>query len=161
MITSNQALVKTVKHLRNFTVSSIESMLLVVTFIYYDQPEFDVFWQTVVDLDVPVYFHPRTNVPPVSTLLFAHAPFITAAVQEFAVTLSNHLLGLCTNGVFEYVSIQFTGRKSSLIHLHSRFPALKIISGHLGERIPSDLFRINDRKFTRYPFSQPLTVVHF
>ena len=74
-----------------------------VTFIYYDQPEFDVFWQMVVDLDVPVYFHPRVNPDPVATLLFAQAPFLIGPAQEFAVTLSNHLLGMCTNGVFEYV----------------------------------------------------------
>ena len=29
--------------------------------------------------------------------------------------------------------------------LHSRFPQLTIIAGHLGERIPSDLFRIDER----------------
>ena len=75
-----------------------------MTFLYYDQPQYDVFWQTVADLDVPVYFHPRSNTAPVSTLLFQHAPFLIAAAQEFAVTLSNHLLGLCTNGVFEYVT---------------------------------------------------------
>ncbi|KAI1794167.1 amidohydrolase 2 [Ganoderma leucocontextum] len=97
------------------------------TFLFYDQPQYDVFWQTVVDLDVPVYLHPRVNPPPVSTLLYSHAPFLTGASQEFAVTLSTHILGLCTNGVFD------------------RFPNLTIISGHLGERIPSDLFRINDQ----------------
>ena len=59
----------------------------------------------MVDLDVPVYFHPRVNPTPVSTLLFAHAPFLIGPAQEFAATLSNHLLGLCTNGVFEYVAL--------------------------------------------------------
>ncbi|GJE95646.1 amidohydrolase 2 [Phanerochaete sordida] len=97
------------------------------TFIFYDQPEFDVFWETVVDLDVPVYLHPRVNPPPVSTLLFDHAKFLIGPAQEFASTLSTHILGLCTNGVFD------------------RFPNLTIISGHLGERIPSDLVRIDDQ----------------
>ena len=54
--------------------------------------------------DVPVYLHPRVNPPPISTLLYAHAPFLIGAPQEFAVTLSTHILGLCTNGVFECVS---------------------------------------------------------
>lgn len=27
--------------------------------IFYDQPEWDVFWKTVVELDVPFYLHPR------------------------------------------------------------------------------------------------------
>ncbi|THU76577.1 amidohydrolase 2 [Dendrothele bispora CBS 962.96] len=96
------------------------------TFIFYDQPDFDVFWQMVTDLDVPVYFHPRVNVPLVGNLLYGHAPWLRGPAQEFAATLSTHVLGLCTNGVFD------------------RFPNLKIIVGHLGERIPSDLFRIGD-----------------
>lgn len=76
---------------------------LVETFLFYDQPQYDVFWQAVVDLDVPVYLHPRVNPPPVSTLLYDHAPFLIGPAQEFAATLSTHILGLCTNGVFEYV----------------------------------------------------------
>lgn len=71
------------------------------TFLFYDQPQYDAFWQTVVDLNVPVYLHPRVNPPPVSTLLFAHAPFLIGPAQEFASTLSTHILGLCTNGIFE------------------------------------------------------------
>ena len=96
-----QTMVRGDGHKKRLANSSASISL--VSFIYYDQPEFDVFWQMVVDLDVPVYFHPRDNPPPVSTLLFDHAPFLSGAVQEFAVTLSNHILGLCTNGVFEYV----------------------------------------------------------
>lgn len=71
------------------------------TFIYYDQPAFDVFWKMVTDLDVPVYFHPRINPEPITKDLFAHAPFLIGPTQEFAITLSNHILGLCVNGVFE------------------------------------------------------------
>lgn len=57
----------------------------------------------VVDLDVPIYFHPRVNVPPVLPLLYNHAPYLIGPAQEFAVTLSTHVLGLCVNGIFEYV----------------------------------------------------------
>ena len=31
--------------------------------------------------------------------------------------------------------------------MRSRFPKLKIVVGHLGERIPSDLFRLDERRF--------------
>ena len=72
--------------------------------IYYDDPKFDVFWSMVVDLDVPVYMHPRAPVSEIITLEYAHAPWIDGPSQEFAVTLSNHILGIITNGVFEYVS---------------------------------------------------------
>ncbi|KAG6830138.1 hypothetical protein H0H92_002002 [Tricholoma furcatifolium] len=96
------------------------------TLLYYDQPEYDVFWQTVTDLDVPIYFHPRSNIAQIQSLLFAHAPFLEGPSEEYAVTLANHILG--------------------------RFPSLKIIVGHLGERIPSDLFRIDERLATAVPF---------
>ncbi|KAL0060126.1 hypothetical protein AAF712_013098 [Marasmius tenuissimus] len=97
------------------------------TLLFYDQPQYDTFWETVTELDVPVYFHPRGNVQTIETMLYGHAVWLSGASQEFAATLSTHILGLCTNGVFD------------------RFPTLKIISGHLGERIPSDLFRIDDQ----------------
>jgi len=97
------------------------------TLLFYDQPEYDVFWQMATDLDVPVYLHPRTNIAQIAALLYKHAPFIRGPVEEFAVTLSNHILGLCTNGVFD------------------RFPKLKIIVGHMGERLPSDQFRTDEQ----------------
>ncbi|KAF8882802.1 hypothetical protein BD779DRAFT_1541567 [Infundibulicybe gibba] len=100
--------------------------------------EYDVFWQMVTDLDVPVYFHPRPNIAQISQLLFTHAPFLQGPSQEFAATLSTHILGLCTNGVFD------------------RFPKLKIIVGHLGERIPSDLFRIDDQLQRQVPEGLPM-----
>ncbi|KAI0035762.1 amidohydrolase 2 [Vararia minispora EC-137] len=111
---------------------------LQVTYLFYDQPEYDVFWQMVVDLDVPIYFHPRTNIPPVSTLMWSHSSFLRGPVQEFAVTLSSHILGLCVNGVFD------------------RFPGLKVIVGHLGERVPSDIWRINDQLQRQLAFGMPM-----
>ncbi len=71
------------------------------TLLYYDQPEYDEFWQMVTDLDVPVYFHPRTNVQLLSSLIYSHGFGLKGPAQEFAATLSTHILGLCTNGVFE------------------------------------------------------------
>ncbi|KAE9407415.1 amidohydrolase 2 [Gymnopus androsaceus JB14] len=97
----------------------------IYTLLYFYQPEYDVFWKTVTELDVPIYFHPRTNVAPISTLFYSQVPWLKTAAQEYAATLSNHVLGLCTNGVFD------------------RFPTLKVIVGHMGERIPSDLARID------------------
>ncbi|ESK90342.1 amidohydrolase family protein [Moniliophthora roreri MCA 2997] len=106
--------------------------------LFYDQPEYDVFWEMVTDLDVPVYFHPRGNVPTIHDILYGHAHWLSGPSQEFAATLSTHLLGLCTNGVFD------------------RFPSLKVISGHLGERIPSDLFRIDDQLARQVPQGMPM-----
>ncbi|KAF8887274.1 amidohydrolase 2 [Gymnopilus junonius] len=108
------------------------------TLLYYDQPEYDVFWEMVTDLDVPVYFHPRNNIPAIVTFEYAHAPFLIGPAQEFAVTLSTHILGLCTNGVFD------------------RFPNLNIIIGHLGERISSDLLRIDTQLLKQIPQGIPM-----
>lgn len=55
----------------------------------------------VSDLDVPIYLHPRTNIAQLSSLKYGHSPFLRGPGQEFAVTLSTHILGLCANGVFE------------------------------------------------------------
>ncbi|TFK37550.1 amidohydrolase 2 [Crucibulum laeve] len=108
------------------------------TLLFFDQPEYDVFWQMVTDLDVPVYFHPRSNIDQISNLLYRNAPFLLGPAQEFAATLSTHILGLCTNGVFD------------------RFPKLKIIVGHLGERIPSDLVRIDEQLRRQLPLGMPM-----
>ncbi|KAJ7200697.1 hypothetical protein C8J57DRAFT_1413207 [Mycena rebaudengoi] len=95
--------------------------------LYYDQPEYDVFWEMVTELDVPIYFHPRSNIQRLKDLEYQHSVWLLGPGQEFAATLSTHILGLCANGVFD------------------RFPKLNIIVGHLGERIPSDLSRIDAR----------------
>ncbi|KAF7361719.1 Amidohydrolase family protein [Mycena venus] len=108
------------------------------TLLYYDQPEYDVFWEMVTELDVPVYLHPRSNIPQIQALLYDHAPWLKAAAQEFTDTLSTHVMGLCTNGVFD------------------RFPNLTVIVGHLGERIPSDLWRIDDQLARQVPAGMPM-----
>ncbi|TDL26327.1 hypothetical protein BD410DRAFT_578975 [Rickenella mellea] len=105
------------------------------TLLYYDQPAYDVFWSMAQTLDVPVYLHPRIPIPQITALEYAHSPFLIAAPQEFAVTLSNHIMGITANGVFD------------------RFPRLKFIVGHLGERIPSDLGRI-DKKDPRHAHAE-------
>ncbi|KAJ6500099.1 amidohydrolase 2 [Mycena vitilis] len=108
------------------------------TLLFYDQPEYDVFWQTVSTLNVPVYLHPRTNIPQIQNPLYGHAPWLKGPGQEFADTLSTHVMGLCTNGIFD------------------RFPNLTIIVGHLGERIPSDFWRIDDQLARQAPEGMPM-----
>jgi hypothetical protein len=52
----------------------------------------------------------------------------------------------------EYLSthISFSFGYSAFIDFRSRFPSLKVLVGHLGERVPSDIWRINDRMFPVY-----------
>ncbi len=66
---------------------------LLATLLYYDQPEYDIFWQMVSDLDVPIYFHPRNNIAQIFLLSYGHALWLAGPGQEYAVTLSNHILG--------------------------------------------------------------------
>lgn len=63
--------------------------------IYYDEPSFDVFWETGQELDVVVYIHPRFPHPSVIQNLFGgrhgllgacwyqRLPYVTKALQEF------------------------------------------------------------------------------
>ncbi|KAH8878589.1 amidohydrolase 2, partial [Thozetella sp. PMI_491] len=96
------------------------------TLYYYDSPDYDVFWEAAVDLDVPVYLHPRSPISAIVKLDYSHAPWLLGAPQQFAVELSTHVAGLCTNGIFD------------------RFPGLKVVVGHFGERLPSDFWRIDE-----------------
>ena len=72
-----------------------------MTLLFYDQPEYDVFWRKVEELDVPIYLHPRVAVPPLVALQYQHAIWLNGAAQEFTVALSTHVLGIAVNGIFE------------------------------------------------------------
>ncbi|KAK4159997.1 putative 2,3-dihydroxybenzoic acid decarboxylase [Cladorrhinum sp. PSN259] len=92
---------------------------------YYDTAEFDPFWKTVEELDVPVYLHPRY--PPDRDLQpgtkYGDRKQILGAAVQFHLDLSMHVYGICSSGVFD------------------RFPGLKVVLGHLGEGIPFNLIR--------------------
>ncbi|GIK03914.1 hypothetical protein Aspvir_007989 [Aspergillus viridinutans] len=100
--------------------------------IFYDQPEWDIFWQACTDLDVPLYLHPRNPTGTIYDKLWADRKWLVGPPLSFAHGVSLHVLGMVTNGVFD------------------RHPKLQIILGHLGEHIPFDMWRINhwfeDRK---------------
>lgn len=95
------------------------------TYLYYDQPQYDAFWQVLQDLDVPLYIHPAAPADVVYDKLYAQRKYLVGPPLSFANGVSLHLLGLVTNGVFD------------------RFPKAKVIVGHLGEHIPFDFWRIN------------------
>lgn len=80
-----------------YSVRYIHTFL--VTPLFYDQPEYDIFWQTLSDLNVPLYLHPRNDVPEILNFLYGHARFLIGPVQSFAATLSGHILGyvICHN----------------------------------------------------------------
>lgn len=92
---------------------------------WYDQPEWDEFWATVTELDVPFYLHPIAPKGEIFRRIYKDRAALIGPVLSFANNVSAHLLGMIVNGVFD------------------RHPKLKIIVGHLGEHIPFDLWRIN------------------
>ncbi|KAE8355284.1 amidohydrolase 2 [Aspergillus coremiiformis] len=95
------------------------------TYLFYDQPEYDAFWKVAVELDVPVYIHPAAPQGQYYRQQYAGRKYLVGPPLSFANGVSLHLLGLLTSGVFD------------------RFPNLKVIVGHLGERIPFDFWRIH------------------
>ncbi len=99
--------------------------------LYYDFPEYDVFWAAVSELDVPVYIHPRMQIPSRAQNYAGHN-WMMSAPWGFAIETSIHALRLCGSDVFD------------------KYPNLKIILGHLGENIPFGLDRMNERmRFSR------------
>ncbi len=92
--------------------------------IYYDIPEYRPFWAAVEDLDVPFYLHPRRNIPSRAYAYDDH-PWLLSPVWDFAVQTADHTLRLICSGLFD------------------EFPRLQMVLGHLGERIPFDMWRID------------------
>lgn len=93
--------------------------------IYYDDPAYDVFWERMQALDVPLYLHPTdASQMPVA---YAGHPELTGAVWGWAVETATHALRLLFSGVFD------------------RFPRLKVILGHMGEGLPYMRWRFDSR----------------
>jgi 2,3-dihydroxybenzoate decarboxylase len=85
--------------------------------VYFDTPDFDPFWQTVQELDVPVYFHPRYAIAQdlKAGTKYGDRKHLLGAGVQFHLDLSWHLYAVCSSGVFD------------------RFPKVQIVAGHLGE----------------------------
>jgi 2,3-dihydroxybenzoate decarboxylase len=85
--------------------------------VYFDTPEYDMFWKTVQELDVPIYFHPRYAIPQdlKAGTKYGDRKHLLGAGVQFHLDLSWHLYALCSSGIFD------------------RFPKVQIVAGHLGE----------------------------
>ena len=62
------------------------------TFKMYDQPEYDVFWKQVQDLDCPIYIHPRMPDPTIEKLLYEGRKGVIGSPWSFATGVSRPLL---------------------------------------------------------------------
>ncbi len=109
--------------------------------LYYDLPEYRPFWAAIAELGVPFYLHPRMPPATRAQAYEGHRWLITAA-WGFAVETSVHALRLIGSGLFD------------------EYPDLRIVIGHLGERIPFDMWRLDHRlrKSPRgYPLDKPMS----
>lgn len=96
------------------------------TAVYYDAPQYRAFWAEVERLGVPFYLHPRDQLPTRRQAYEGH-PWLVGSPWGFADETAIHALRLAGCGLFD------------------EYPGLKIVLGHLGERIPFDLWRLDHR----------------
>jgi len=96
------------------------------TAVYYDLPQYRPFWAEVERLGVPFYLHPRDQLPSRRKAYEGH-PWLVGSPWGFADETAIHALRLMGCGLFD------------------EFPKLQIVLGHLGERIPYDLWRLDHR----------------
>jgi len=94
--------------------------------VYYDLPQYLPFWEEVARLDVPFYLHPRDPLESQRAAYEGH-PWLIGSPWSFAADTAVHAVRLMCSGLFD------------------RFPTIQIILGHLGERIPYDLWRLDHR----------------
>lgn len=92
---------------------------------YYDDRAYDVFWEQMQALDVPLYLHPTDA--SIQPAVFADHPELTGAAWGWAFETGSHALRLLFGGVFD------------------RFPDLRIILGHMGEGLPTMRWRFDSR----------------
>jgi predicted TIM-barrel fold metal-dependent hydrolase len=96
------------------------------TAVYYDLPQYRPFWAEVERLGVPFYLHPRDQLPSRRQAYEGH-PWLIGSPWGFAEETAIHALRLMGCGLFD------------------EYPKLQIVLGHLGERIPYDLWRLDHR----------------
>jgi gamma-resorcylate decarboxylase len=91
-----------------------------------DEPRFEPIWRRAEELHVPLYLHPRTFPAPQREIM-AQRPELSGPVWEFSAECSASALRLITSGLFD------------------RHPQLQVILGHLGEGLPFNIWRIENR----------------
>ncbi|MEV5413824.1 amidohydrolase family protein [Thermopolyspora sp. NPDC052614] len=90
---------------------------------YLDEERFYPILEAAEALDVPIYLHPQT--PPRDMIRPMLECGLDGAIFGFGVETGMHLLRMIVKGVFD------------------RFPALRVVVGHLGEALPYWLYRLD------------------
>ncbi|MGO8916611.1 MAG: amidohydrolase family protein [Stellaceae bacterium] len=92
--------------------------------VYYDVPRYWPFWGVVEELGVPFYLHPRE---PSQLKPYEGHPWLIGPAYGFAAETGLHALRLLGSGLFD------------------KYPKLILILGHMGEALPFNLYRIDQR----------------
>jgi 2,3-dihydroxybenzoate decarboxylase len=103
---------------------------------YLDQRKYWVIFERAEKLSVPIYIHPRSPSPDMIKPYLGY-PMLDAAMWGFGAEAGLHAMRLICSGLFD------------------EYPKLKIILGHLGEMIPMQLLRI-DNRWSIAPFPKKL-----
>ncbi|OAG33884.1 hypothetical protein AYO21_12000 [Fonsecaea monophora] len=112
-----------------------------------DGNEYDILWQKLQELDVPIYLHPSWPTPDFFQRSYAgnYPPramtVVGGAMWGWHTEVGLHVLRLHAAGVFD------------------KFPKLKIILGHFGEMIPFMLQRIIDQESVMGKRNRPFSEV--
>ncbi len=93
--------------------------------VYLDNPQYDVFWERMQALDVPLYLHPTDSF--IKPYVLNECDELEKCTWEWNFETSTHFLRLVYAGVFD------------------RFPGLKFVLGHMGEILPFELWRLDSR----------------
>ncbi|HVB52253.1 MAG TPA: amidohydrolase family protein [Acidimicrobiales bacterium] len=106
-----------------------------------DEERFDPFWSALEELNVPLYLHPQI-LPADQRGAIAKWPEMAGPVWEFATETSVAALRLITSGLFD------------------RHPKAQVLLGHLGESLPFNIWRTENRMrkaFDRVELNRSLT----
>ncbi len=111
--------------------------------VYYDAPQYEGFWAKAEQLDAPFYLHPRNPISSWAQIYNGH-PWLMGPTWAFAQETAVHALRLMASGLFD------------------RHPRLKIVLGHLGEGLPFNMWRVDNRNGwvkapKSYPAKKPLS----
>ena len=93
---------------------------------YLDEEPAWEFWDRVSTLNVPVYLHPREQLPSQQRAIKGY-PELGGSAWGFAIETSTHAVRLMLSGLFD------------------KYPNLQVILGHLGEGLPFMLPRLQHR----------------
>jgi 2,3-dihydroxybenzoate decarboxylase len=91
-----------------------------------DQNRFAPLWDKLDELQVPLYLHPRTFSASQREIM-SDRPVLAGPVWEFGAECSGSALRLIMSGLFD------------------RHPNVQVILGHLGEGLPYDIWRVENR----------------